>query len=88
MSDKVVKETIAARPFNINISIDSKRPEIHDRSRGIEGSLERVVKGIGNVVAARDAAGLNFHSHQAGGSPAQFRYLPEMVPGYRRSVEP
>jgi sulfatase maturation enzyme AslB (radical SAM superfamily) len=32
MSDKIVQSTVDARPFNINISIDSKRPEVHDRS--------------------------------------------------------
>ena len=80
VSDKVVRATIAAAPFTINISIDSKRAEIHDYSRGIEGSLERVVNGIGKLAAARKQAGLSFPIvikpvvHRL-----NFRFLPEMV---------
>jgi len=81
LSDKIVKQTVDARPFNINISVDSMRAEIHDNSRGIKGSLERVVAGIGKVAAARKEAGLNFPIvikpvvHRL-----NFRYLTEMVP--------
>jgi radical SAM protein with 4Fe4S-binding SPASM domain len=84
MSDKIVQATVDARPFNINVSIDSKRPDVHDRSRGIEGSLERVTAGIGKIAAARKAVGLTFPIvikpvvHRL-----NFRYLPEMVPWIR-----
>jgi MoaA/NifB/PqqE/SkfB family radical SAM enzyme len=80
LSEKVVRATIAAKPFTINISIDSKRPEIHDYSRGIEGSLDRVVAGIGKLARARKEAGLSFPIvikpvvHRL-----NFRFLPEMV---------
>ncbi len=80
LSEKVLRATIAAKPFTINISIDSKRPEIHDYSRGIEGSLDRVVAGIGKLARARKEAGLSFSIvikpvvHRL-----NFRYLPEMV---------
>jgi len=81
MSDKIVEATVAAKPWTINISIDSKRSEIHDHSRGIEGSLDRVVTGIKKLVQARQAARQSFPVvikpvvHRL-----NFRYLPEMVP--------
>jgi MoaA/NifB/PqqE/SkfB family radical SAM enzyme len=80
LSDKVVNKTISAQPFTINISIDSKRPEVHDYSRGIEGSLGRVEAGIRKLAAARREARLTFPIvikpvvHRL-----NFRYLPEMV---------
>jgi len=79
-SDKVVRATIEAWPFNINVSIDSKRPEIHNYSRGIEDSLSRIVTGLGKMAALRKAEGLSFPIiikpvvHRL-----NFRYLVEMV---------
>ncbi len=60
LSKTVVSATVAARPLNVNISIDSDRPEVHDYSRGIQGSVDRIVKGIGYLQEARKAAGLEF----------------------------
>jgi MoaA/NifB/PqqE/SkfB family radical SAM enzyme len=80
LSDKVVRATIAAKPFTINISIDSRRSEIHDFSRGIAGSLDRVVAGIGKLASAKKEAGLSFPIvikpvvHRL-----NFRFLSEMV---------
>jgi MoaA/NifB/PqqE/SkfB family radical SAM enzyme len=80
MSDKVVRATVGARPFNINISIDSKRPEIHNYTRGIEGSLERVVNGLAKVAAVRQEMKLDFPIIiKPVVSRLNFRYLPEMV---------
>jgi len=44
-NEKVVDWTVAAKPFNINISIDSKDAGVHDYSRGIDGSLSSIVAG-------------------------------------------
>lgn len=60
LNEKVVRKTIDAKPFNINISIDSIDGAIHDYSRGVENSLRDIVKGIGNIAAARKAEGLDF----------------------------
>jgi MoaA/NifB/PqqE/SkfB family radical SAM enzyme len=80
MSDKVVRATVEARPFNINLSIDSKRPEIHNYTRGIEGSLERIVNGIANVAAVRKEMKLDFPIIiKPVVTRLNFRYLPEMV---------
>lgn len=59
-SEKIVAATVAAHPLNVNISIDSMRPDVHDYSRGIPGSLDRIVNGISRLRAAREAAGLDF----------------------------
>lgn len=80
LSDSIVRRVLGARPFNINVSIDSKRPEIHNYSRGIEGSLNRVVQGLAKVSQVRKEEGLSFPIiikpvvHRL-----NFRYLPEMV---------
>jgi MoaA/NifB/PqqE/SkfB family radical SAM enzyme len=79
-SDKIVQATLAARPFNINISIDSMRPEIHNYSRGIDDSLSKLLQGLAKVVALRKKEHLSFPIiikpvvHRL-----NFRYLPEMV---------
>ena len=80
LSEKIVRRTVAARPFNINISIDSKRQEIHNYSRGIDGSLDRITEGLANITRIRREEGLDFPViikpvvHRL-----NFRYLPEMV---------
>ena len=38
LNKKIVTQTVEARPFNINISIDSMDPKIHNYSRGVENS--------------------------------------------------
>ena len=80
LNKKIVEQTVQARPFNINISIDSIDPAIHNYSRGVENSLADIVQGIANVSAARLAEGLDFPIiikpvvHKL-----NFRKLPEMV---------
>ena len=59
-NEKVVDRTVAANPFNINISIDSHDANIHDYSRGIDGSLDDIVAGIGRVARARTRHGMDF----------------------------
>jgi MoaA/NifB/PqqE/SkfB family radical SAM enzyme len=72
--------TLAAEPMNVNISIDSHRSEVHDYSRGIAGSLDRILQGIANVIAARKAAGLDFPIViKAVVHRLNFRDLPKMV---------
>jgi MoaA/NifB/PqqE/SkfB family radical SAM enzyme len=79
-SEKIVRLTVAADPFNVNISIDGHRPEIHDYMRGVPGSLERIVGGIERLRRERSEQGRDFpiiikptvHSQN-------FRELPELV---------
>ncbi|WP_338822011.1 radical SAM protein [Bradyrhizobium septentrionale] len=80
LNKKIVAQTVEARPFNINISIDSTDPTIHNYSRGVENSLSDIVQGIRNVAEQRRAEGLDFPIiikpvvHKL-----NFRRLPEMV---------
>lgn len=59
-SDRVVREVVAARPFNMNISIDSHIPDIHDYARGIPGSLERVTRGLKRLIREREMQHIDF----------------------------
>ncbi|WP_069470210.1 radical SAM/SPASM domain-containing protein [Candidatus Marithrix sp. Canyon 246] len=43
----VVKKVVAAKPMNIDISIDGANPEVHDLVRGVPNSLNNIIKGIG-----------------------------------------
>src|SRR5436305_12393969 len=54
-TERIVKQTVAARPFNMNMSVDSHRAEVHNYSRGIDGSLERITKGLKLLLAERAA---------------------------------
>lgn len=80
LNKKIVEQTIAARPFNMNISIDSFQNSVHDYSRGVDNSLNDIIAGIRNVSEARAAAGLDFPIiikpvvHKL-----NFRQLPEMI---------
>lgn len=60
LTPKIIQRVVAAKPFNINISMDSHIAEIHNYARGIEGSLEKISSGIQRLVADRNAAGLDF----------------------------
>ena len=79
-NEKVVDRTVAAGPFNINISINSHDAKIHNYSRGIDDSLADIVAGIGNVIRARTRHGADFPIivkpvvHRL-----NFRLLPEMI---------
>jgi MoaA/NifB/PqqE/SkfB family radical SAM enzyme len=50
---RVAAETVAARPLNIDISVDGPRPEVHDGIRGMPGSLEQIMRGIDNLLGER-----------------------------------
>ncbi|HUQ35683.1 MAG TPA: radical SAM protein [Aestuariivirga sp.] len=52
-NEKIVKKIVAARPLNIDISVDSSKSEIHDKARGVDGSLVRIEAGMRLLVAAR-----------------------------------
>ncbi len=80
VNEKVAEWTVAAKPFNINISIDSHDANIHDYSRGIEGSLNDIVTGIANVARAKAKHGGDFPIIvKAVVHKLNFRQLPELV---------
>ena len=59
-SEKIVKQVVALKPFNVNMSMDSHLPEIHNYARGIEGSLEKITTGLKLLIEERNASGQNF----------------------------
>jgi MoaA/NifB/PqqE/SkfB family radical SAM enzyme len=77
---KIVEQTVAARPFNINISIDSRQPELHNYSRGVDNSLSDILEGLANLVAEKRRQNVDFPViikpvvHRL-----NFRELPDMV---------
>ena len=60
LTDSIIERLVAARPFNINISIDSHVAEVHDFSRGIAGSFERITKQLKKLITYRNDQGLSF----------------------------
>jgi MoaA/NifB/PqqE/SkfB family radical SAM enzyme len=79
-NEKVVDWTVAAKPFNINISIDSRDADIHNYSRGIEGSLDDIVAGIRALTRAKAKHGADFPIIvKAVVHKLNFRKLPDMI---------
>jgi MoaA/NifB/PqqE/SkfB family radical SAM enzyme len=56
-NEKIVKRIVAAQPLNIDISVDGSTSDIHDRARGIAGSLTRVEIGMRLLVSERTKKG-------------------------------
>jgi MoaA/NifB/PqqE/SkfB family radical SAM enzyme len=59
-NEKIVKQVVALKPFNVNMSMDSHLSEIHDYARGIEGSLEKITRGLQLLIEERNRAGQDF----------------------------
>jgi MoaA/NifB/PqqE/SkfB family radical SAM enzyme len=57
---KTAKRVVAARPVNLDISVDSADREIHDFARGIPGSLQKIQQGIGLLREERERQGQKF----------------------------
>lgn len=57
LNEKRVSELIAARPLNVDVSIDSRVSTNHDFLRGISGSMEKVSQGVELLVKERERVG-------------------------------
>lgn len=60
LTEKAAARIVDARPVYIDVSIDGSTSEIHDRARGVVGSLDRVSRGIRMLVTQRDLSGHRF----------------------------
>lgn len=60
LNEKTIKRVVAARPFNINISMDGHIAEVHDYARGIKGSLQKITGNLRNLIQERKAQGATF----------------------------
>ena len=77
---RIARDTVAARPSNINISIDSHRPDVHGHARGIPDSLSDILDGIANLKAEQQAQGVNFALvFKPVVHKLNFRELPQLV---------
>ena len=52
MGEEMAARVVAARPFNVNFSLDAPTPALHDYLRGVPGLFRRVQDGIRNLQAA------------------------------------
>ncbi len=54
LSEKMIKDLIAAGLKHIIVSLDSSFPEIHDEIRGVRGTFEKVVQSIKDIKTISD----------------------------------
>ena len=59
-SEANIRKIVEAEPFNINVSIDSHRNEVHDEVRGFPGNHRIASKGVRMLRDTRDAEGKDF----------------------------
>jgi len=57
LNTRNIEKLLATDIFNINVSIDSMNPDIHDSLRGIPGLLEKVKQNVKNLACAIKSAG-------------------------------
>ena len=75
-----VERIVAAHPFNINISCDAPRAEIHDYLRGYPGLFEKLSNGIDYLLDERKKQNASFPiTVKPTVNGLNFRYLPELV---------
>ena len=75
-----VVKLVAARPFNVNISVDAPVAEIHDHLRGAPGLFRKLSEGIGYLVEQRKLQAADFPIViKPTINVANFRHLPELV---------
>jgi len=60
LSRRNVEKLVAAKPFNINISVDAPSAELHDHLRGAPGLFEKLSQGIRYLVEERERQGVDF----------------------------
>ncbi len=77
---KSAAEVVAARPINVDISVDGPRPEIHDVIRGVPGSLTQISRGINKLREEQERQGVRFPLRiKTTINALNFRFMPEMV---------
>src|SRR5579872_1961691 len=80
LNRKNAQKLVAARPFNLNVSVDAPDASLHDYLRGWPGLFEKLNNGINYVREERDKAGLDFPIIiKTTVNSKNFRFLPDMV---------
>ncbi|RTY37769.1 radical SAM protein [Chlorobium phaeovibrioides] len=73
-------ELVAARPFNINISLDSHKADTHDYIRGREGLHEKICRGIARLKEEQNRQAISFPIIiKPTVMSLNYRHLPELV---------
>jgi MoaA/NifB/PqqE/SkfB family radical SAM enzyme len=73
-------KTVAARPFNVNMSLDAPNAELHDYLRGQPGLFDRLCKGIGYLREEQQKQGVKFPiTIKPTFNRLNFRLMPELV---------
>jgi len=80
LNERIAREVVSAKPFNINISVDAHMAEVHDYLRGVPGSWDRLTSGIKYLVREREAQNVRFPIIVKPTVNAKnFHLLPELV---------
>jgi MoaA/NifB/PqqE/SkfB family radical SAM enzyme len=77
---------VAGRPLFIDVSMDGASAAVHDASRGVSGSFDKICDGVKKLRQARDEAERRFpirikytvHRHNFHALPDMVRLLPEL----------
>jgi MoaA/NifB/PqqE/SkfB family radical SAM enzyme len=85
LSGPMVRRYVATRPRFLNVSVDGPTPEIHDRSRGVRGSLQTIERAIACLHEEQSRQGVFFPIRIKATLHAEnFRVMPGMVEWLRR----
>ncbi|MGM9487957.1 radical SAM protein [Ideonella sp. YS5] len=60
LNERTVARLVAARPLNIDVSVDGASSAVHDASRGMPGSLLHIRRGLQRLRDRREAEGARF----------------------------
>ena len=60
MQGDTIPRLVRAAPMHLNISVDGPTADIHDRSRGVPGSLQNIERAIPAIRMEQDRAGVSF----------------------------
>lgn len=80
LTKRNAQKVVAAKPFNINISVDAPNAEVHDYIRGYPGLFDKLSAGIGYLVEERKRQDVSFPIIIKPTINAKnFRYLPQLI---------
>jgi MoaA/NifB/PqqE/SkfB family radical SAM enzyme len=80
LNKKNASRLVAARPWNLNVSVDAPSAELHDYLRGWPGLFQKLSDGIKYVRDERDRVGIDFPIMiKMTVNSKNYRYLPDMV---------
>jgi MoaA/NifB/PqqE/SkfB family radical SAM enzyme len=80
MTKENAAKTVAAHPFNVNMSVDGPNAELHDYLRGQPGLFSRLSAGIGYLREEQKKQGVKFPiTVKPTVNRVNFRLMPELV---------